>query len=138
MYTTVDAAVMYMDARSYGLSGSELLSDPKLVMRDCNGVGADWMPQVMRDLATALSPCMEIPAAIHDRRYAIGGEAPGRLFADGEFLTNCLAMIERKYGWLNPLRYLMFHRANRYYTLLRTFGAIAYGKGNVGANSRTA
>ena len=76
MYYKEDAVVMHQWAREWGLSGAELLEDPQAVMRDCNGVGADWMPGVMRDLATALSPCMEIPAAIHDRRYAIGGEAP--------------------------------------------------------------
>lgn len=130
MYSFEEAATMWREARIIGLSGSEMLEDPQAVIRDCNGVGADWMPSAMRQLASALNPVMKIPAAIHDRRYAIGCESPGRLFADNEFLTNCLTMCEYKYAWWNPLRYIARHRAERYYNYLRAFGAIAYGGGN--------
>ena len=129
MYSHEEAVTMYREARISGLSGSELLEDASAVIRDCNGIGADWMPKAMRNLCSKLNPVMAVPAAIHDRRYAIGGEAPGQLFSDNEFLTNCLTMIERKYAWWNPLRYLARHRAERYYGYLRTFGAIAYGGG---------
>ena len=126
-YPLENAVAMYAEARAAGLSGAELLADPAAVMRDCNGIGAAWMSDWARILCNLLSPVMVLPAAIHDRRYAIGGDTPGRLFADGEFLTNCLAMIERKYPWWHPVRYIMWHRAERYYHYLRTFGGIAYG-----------
>ena len=126
MYYQEDAVVMYIEAQEAGLSGAELLADPAAVMRDCNGIGAAWMSNWARNLCNQLSPVMVLPAAIHDRRYAIGGQ-PGQLYADNEFLVNCLTMIERRYGWWNPLRYIMRHRAQRYYSYLRTFGAIAYG-----------
>ena len=126
MYHEDEAVVLYMEAREAGLSGAELLEDPQKVMRDCNGIGAAWMPERMRKLATLLNPVMEIPAAIHDRRYTIGGEAPGQRFADAEFWANTQTMIERRYAWWNPLRYVMRHRANLFYSLLRDFGSLAW------------
>lgn len=128
MYSNEEAITMYREARIVGLSGSELLEDAQAIIRDCNGIGADWMPTAMRKLCTALNPVMTLPAAIHDRRYAIGGAVPGRLFADAEFLANSQIMIDRTYCWLNPLRYLMRHRANLYYSLLRAFGGAAYNE----------
>lgn len=127
MYSHEEAITMYREARIMGLSGSELLANPQDVIRDCNGIGASWMPKAMRKLATALNPVMEVPAGIHDRRYAIGGDSPGRQFADNEFLCNTLIMIEARYAVWNPWRYLMRNRVNRYYGYLREFGAIAYG-----------
>ena len=105
------------------LSGAELLSDPNAVIRDCNGIGADWMPDSMTQLCTKLNPVMEVPAAIHDRRYILNVD---RLSADTEFLANTLRMIELKYAWWNPMRYIMRRRAARYYTYLRAFGGRAW------------
>ena len=128
-YTLEDAARLYREAKTLGLSGAELLSDPAAVVRDCNGIGADWMPAGMRDLCTKLNPVMELAACIHDRRYAIGGVSPGRNFADAEFLGNVQTSIEHKYRWYDPRRYIAMNRAVRYYAYLNTFGAIAYGGG---------
>ena len=122
-YQKSQAENLYRVAKEYQLSGAELLADTDAVMRDCNGVGADWMPDSMTQLCTKLNPVMEVPAAIHDRRYILNID---RLSADTEFLANTMRMIELKYAWWNPMRYIMRRRAARYYTYLRAFGGRAW------------
>jgi len=122
-YTRPQASVLSGRARELRLSGAELLDDLDAVMRDCNGIGADWMPDGMTILCTKLNAVMEVPAAIHDRRYILNVD---RLSADTEFLANTMRMIELKYSWWNPVRYIMRRRASRYYTYLRAFGGRAW------------
>ena len=122
-YNLTEAENLHVQAVKYGLSGVETLRDPAAVVRDCNGIGADWMPDSMTQLCTKLNPVMEVPAAIHDRRYILNID---RLSADTEFLANTLRMIELIYPWWNPMRYIMRRRAARYYTYLRAFGGRAW------------
>ena len=122
-YTRSEAAALWNKAMELNLSGSELLSDFDAVVRDCNGIGADWMPDCMTALCTKLNPEMKVPAAIHDRRYILNVD---RLAADTEFLSNCMTVIEQDYAWWNPMRYIMRRRAARYYTYLRAFGGVAW------------
>lgn len=122
-YNLTEAENLHVQAVKYGLSGVETLRDPASVVRDCNGIGADWMPDSMTQLCTKLNPVMEVPAAIHDRRYILNVD---RLSADTEFLANTMRMIELKYAWWNPMRYIMRRRAARYYTYLRAFGGRAW------------
>lgn len=122
-YNLTEAEKLHVQAVKYGLSGVETLRDPAAVVRDCNGIGADWMPDSMTQLCTKLNPVMEVPAAIHDRRYILNID---RLSADTEFLANTLRMIELIYPWWNPMRYIMRRRAARYYTYLRAFGGRAW------------
>lgn len=122
-YTRSEASALWNKARELGLSGAELLADLDAVVRDCNGIGADWMPDGMTILCTKLNPVMEVPAAIHDRRYILNVD---RLAADTEFLSNCMTVIEHDYAWWNPMRYIMRRRAARYYSYLRTFGGRAW------------
>ena len=123
MYTISEAEMLHTLAVEYQLSGVETLRDPEAVVRDCNGIGADWMPDSMNILCTKLNHVMEVPAAIHDRRYILNVD---RLSADTEFLANTMRMIELKYAWWNPMRYIMRRRAARYYTYLRAFGGRAW------------
>ena len=122
-YNRTAASSLCSMARQYGLSGAELLDDPDAVMRDCNGVGADWMPDSLTVLCTKMVPVMEVPAAIHDRRYVVGTD---RLAADTEFLGNVMRMVELTYAWYDPRRYINRKRAERYYTYLRAFGGRAW------------
>lgn len=122
-YNLNEAENLHLLAVKYGLSGVETLRDSAAVVRDCNGIGADWMPDSMTQLCTKLNPVMEVPAAIHDRRYILNID---RLSADTEFLANTMRMIELKYAWWNPMRYIMRRRAARYYTYLRAFGGRAW------------
>jgi len=122
-YRRAEAANLCMAAQEYDLRGAELMKNLDLVMRDCNGIGADWMPEVMTKLCTKLNPVMEVPAAIHDRMYV---EGTSRNQADLDFLTNTLTVIRKRYAWWNPWRYLMMRRAVRYYSYLVMFGDKAW------------
>ena len=124
-YTKEHARYLYCLAREYGLSGYELLQDEDAVVRDCNGVGADWMPDSLVQLCTKMVPVMEVPSAIHDRRYIVSVD---RLGADTEFLSNVNKVNEITYAWWNPLRYINRKRAERCYWLLRTFGGAAWSE----------
>lgn len=128
-YTLTQARHLYTIASALDLSGADLLRDPDAVMRQCNGVGASWMPDLMRRACTELNPVMEVPAAIHDRRYSIGGTGADRLAADDEFLANTLAVIAVTYPWYRPARYIYRRRARRYYGYLRAFGGAAFNSG---------
>lgn len=123
-YTINDARRLENEAFIYCLTGLELLSDYDAVVRDCNGIGADWMPDCMTALCTKLNSVMEVPAAIHDRRYMT--QKLPRSEADLEFLTNTIRVIKGVYSWWNPLRYVMMRRAVRYYSYLLMFGTRAW------------
>ena len=125
-YSQIEAENLHLKAIEYGLSGMELLRDTEAVRRDCNGVGADWMPDSLTQIITKMVPVMEVPAAIHDRRYATGHTPQDRLTADTEFLANVMKVNELTYAWWHPLRYVNRKRAERYYTYLRQFGNRAW------------
>jgi len=122
-YRKAEAEHLSRMAKEYQLSGAELLADTEAVMRECNGVGADWMPDSLTAICTRMVPVMEVPAAIHDRRYITSSD---RLSADAEFLANVLNVIDRTYSWWHPLRYINRRRAMRFYTYLRAFGGKAW------------
>lgn len=107
-------------ARTAGLSGAELLNDVAAVKRDCNGIGAEWMPDRLRDLLGERYPELVIIADIHDRRYALGGGILARWRADWEFLVNGLKMAHhcRRIG--------IAWAVIRMWVLLRLGGAAAF------------
>ena len=125
-YTIEQARHLYNMAREYNLSGHSVLKDADAVVRECNGIGADWMPDTMRMLCTKMNPVMELPAAIHDMRYRLGTTRQDRQNADMEFLSNCIRVINDKYAWWNPMRYIMSRRAVRYFSYLQMFGGAAW------------
>ena len=125
-YTLEQAAQLEQKAFMYSLAGIEMLSDHKAVVRDCNGVGADWMPDSLTQIITKMHQVMEVPAAIHDRRYVTGTTRQDRQDADLEFLANVIRVVEFEYAWWHPLRYINRKRAERYYTYLRAFGGRAW------------
>lgn len=122
-YTRSEAAALWNKAKELDLSGADLLSDFDAVVRDCNGVGADWMPDAATILCTKLNSVMEVPAAIHDAMYAKGIQ---RDAADLEFLSNTIKVIQHEYAWWRPKRYILMRRAMRYYTYLVMFGGKAW------------
>ena len=128
-YNKAEAIRLYNAAKESGLSGHELLKDTEMVMRECNGIGADWMTDTMRHLCTKLNSVMELPAAIHDIRYAKGTTRADRQEADLEFLGNCIKVINETYAWYNPMRYIMSRRAVRFFSYLQMFGSVAFNNG---------
>lgn len=120
MYTDAEIRQKQQLARAAGLSGTELLDDAAAVRRDCNGIGAAWMPDRLRDLLGECYPELKIVADIHDRRYALGGGILARWRADWEFLRNGLKMARhcRRIG--------IAWAVIRMWVLLRLGGAAAF------------
>ena len=128
-YNKAEAIHLLNMAREKELSGYELLKDTEVVMREANGIGADWMPDCMRKVCTKLNSVMELPSVIHDIRYAKGTTRRDRQAADMEFLGNCIRVINDTYAWWNPMRYIMSRRAVRFFSYLQMFGGVAFNHG---------
>lgn len=120
MYTDDEIRQKQQLASAAGLSGAELLNDAAAVKRDCNGIGAAWMPDRWRDRLGERYPELVIIADIHDRRYALGGGILARWLADWEFLRNGLKMAHhcRRIG--------IAWAVIRMWVLLRLGGAAAF------------
>lgn len=120
MYTDEEIRQKQLLARAAGLGGAELLNDIGAVKRDCNGIGAEWMPDRWRDLLGERYPELVVVADIHDRRYANGGGILARWRADWEFLRNGLKMARhcRRIG--------IAWAVIRMWVLLRLGGAAAF------------
>ena len=120
MYSDAEIREKQLLASAAGLGGAELLNDAAAVKRDCNGIGAAWMPDRLRDLLGERYPALKIVADIHDRRYALGGGILARWRADWAFLRNGLKMARhcRRFGiaWATV----------RMWILLRLGGAAAF------------
>lgn len=122
MYSDAEIRQKQQLARAAGLSGAELLDDMAAVRRDCNGIGAAWMPDRWRDRLGERYPELVVVADIHDRRYALGGGILARWRADWEFLRNGLKMARhcRRIG--------IAWAVIRMWVLLRLGGAAAFGR----------
>ena len=127
-YTLDEMAELCFEVEQFKLSGRSRLDRYTYaeLCRLCNGIGAEWMPKIMRNLLTALSPFAEPAAVIHDVEYFEGGGASEREAADRRFRENIVRTAKRSYDWYHPLRYLAMVRAECFYLLLRTFGTAAW------------
>lgn len=120
MYTDEGIREKQQFARAAGLGGAELLDNMAAVKKDCNGIGAAWMPDRWRDRLGERYPELVVVADIHDRRYALGGGILARWRADWEFLRNGLKMARhcRRIG--------IAWAVIRMWVLLRLGGAAAF------------
>ena len=111
------------------LSGRELLfmHSASELLEVCNGVGPSWFPARLRDAASRLHPSMSVASMIHDMRYLRGkGTKEDFLDANAEFEANSIAVANRLYCWINPVRYIARHEAHKFRALLDGFGWPAY------------
>lgn len=113
-------------AKELNLSGAELLEDRERAVKVCNGIGAEWMPEIARKLISGLNPTLVLAADIHDLRYDAGGTEEDRKAADDEMLENGYKLAEARYGWYNPLRYWVKHKMRKFHEILRDFGIWAW------------
>lgn len=126
MYTDDEIREKQQLARAAGLSGAELLDDAVAVRRDCNGIGAAWMPDATREWISTANPSLVVVADIHDRRYSEGGTEKDRQAADAEFRANGLKMAKYVYSWYDPRRYWVMWGVRKFSALLAGFGALAF------------
>ena len=113
-------------AKELNLSGAELLEDRERAVKVCNGIGAEWMPEIARKLISGLNPTLVLAADIHDIRYEIGGTREDRKAADDEMLENGCKLADARYGWYNPLRYWVKYKMRKFHRILREFGLYAF------------
>lgn len=126
MYTDEEIREKQLLARAVGLGGAELLDDMTAVRRDCNGIGAAWMPGATREWISTANPSLVVVADIHDRRYSIGGTEADREAADAEFRANGLKMAKYVYSWCDPRRYWVMWQVWKFSALLAGSGALAF------------
>ncbi len=133
MYTDQEIEQKIADAAKYKLSGRQLLNDRAAVKLQCNGIGAAWMPEILRKSLGVLHPSLILAADIHDRRYSIGGTSSDREASDEEFKVNCFRIITEKYHRFDPRSIFLKKKAIRFYNMLRIFGSMAWN--NAGAQN---
>ena len=133
MYTETEIIAKQALARALKLSGAFLLDDVSAVHNDCNGIGAAWFPDRLRDFLDGAFPELEIVADIHDRRYSIGGGIFARWIADFEFLRNGLRVALRFAGISAKRRFLLARVSVKMYMLLAIGGAAAFNYKEKGA-----
>ena len=113
-------------AKEVNLSGAYLLDDRERAMQVCNGIGADWMPDWMRDAISGMNPTLVLAADIHDIRYELGGTEEERQEADDEMLENGIKLADYRYGWYDPRRYWVRKQMRKFHAILRQFGGWAW------------
>ena len=126
MRTLEKAMLIHARARKQGLSDAERLADYEYARKICNGIGAEWFPEGVRELAGKLAPALEPTAWIHDLDYEAGGGWRERRSADWRFLRNGFRAACSEYAWDQLRRYATMATALRFWVLLRLFGAAAF------------
>ena len=73
MYSDAEIRQKQQLARAAGLSGTELLDDAAAVRRDCNGIGAAWMPDATREWISTANPSLWWLLTFTTGGIALGG-----------------------------------------------------------------
>ena len=85
-----------------GLDGTDVVAKYSYeeLARIYNGIGSDALPKSIRERVTDFLSLFEPAALIHDVRYHESDGTGTRWHeANQEFLSNCLELVARKYGW---------------------------------------
>jgi hypothetical protein len=127
-YTEKQILELIRRARGMKLEGCELINKYTVaeLRKNCNGIGAEWMPDEMREELSEELPTLEVVAFIHDIRYYEGGDDDDREYADEEFLRNGRKAAAFEYAWWRPARYAVRAAAKVCYRLLRLAGGAAW------------
>ena len=113
------------DLEGYGVL--ELFNEEALA-EIYNGIGPDRFPKILRDALSALHPSLLPCALIHDVQYHIGGDYEDFTFANKMFGENGKRMAYYRYGWYDPRRYLVAHKARVFAELCQSFGWKGFNK----------
>lgn len=127
MYTFEELQAKVDLAQRVGLSGTPMLDKNRdLARKVCNGIGADWMPEELREWISKLNPTLVLAADIHDLRYFIGGTECDRSYADREMLENGIKLANYMYRWYDPRRYWVRMKMKEFYVILEATGWVAF------------
>lgn len=88
-----------------------------------NGIGPDAFPAWLRGCISALHPALAVAALIHDIEWheADGSEEAFRA-SNARFRRNGMAAAKDRFGWWNPMRYVVMAQARRFGDLCQIFG----------------
>lgn len=76
------------------------------IAREYNGIGPEWAGEKCRDWSTRKFRIFEPAAVLHDMRNAVSdGTDDGFIYANREFLNNCLKLANHNYPWYSWRRY---------------------------------
>lgn len=125
MCSEEQAKEMYRLALAQGLAGAEQLADTAKVMRNCNGIGAEWFAPWLRWLICKLHPTLVATSFLHDLAYAAGGGWRDRWRADWVWLCNGWRAA-KTYAWCNVRRYVVQAQALFFWCMLRIGGHAAF------------
>lgn len=112
------------------LEGREILSrfSPEELTGIYNGIGPDRFPKALLCALSALHPTLLPCALIHDVQYHIGGTKYDFTEANVMFERNGIRMARYRYGWYDPRRYLVAHKAMVFADLCQALGWDGYNK----------
>ena len=96
----------------------------------CNGIGAYWMPEIMRKAINALCEDLQPVAGCHDLGFSLGEESEEAFTAINEaFKTNGYKMAKYKHPWYSALRYRTMFKAWNFARLCQKYGWKTYLNG---------
>lgn len=99
------------------------------VARIYNGVGPEWMREELRAKADKLSQTLLPAVMIHDVDYEYGsGTMLDFQLANRRLEANGRKCADYRYGWYNPMRYIVRHQAKVYAKLCDLLGFPAYAE----------
>lgn len=95
-----------------------------------NGIGADWMPEWLRDKLSKVWHVFEPAAVIHDCQFKhdLDRSIDNFHFRNRQYLNNCLTLTREAYPWWHYKRYVLSHIADGMYDLLEDYGLPAWQK----------
>lgn len=95
----------------------------------CNGIGPEWFPAVLRKAIDALHPSLVVVSVNHDLNWSRGdGSASYFLVTNAAFEVNGVKVAKDKYSWYDPRRWWVIRKARQFRRLLDDFGGVAYRK----------
>lgn len=114
------------------LEGREILAGlTEEQIDECyNGIGADWMPERLRDGISKIWHVFEPAAVIHDCQFKHMEDRSESMFhlCNRQFRDNCLTLTREAYPWWHYKRYVLSHSADGMYDILEDYGLPAWQK----------
>lgn len=121
-----EAQVYAAELKLYGWEAFEA-TPPELLVKVCNGTGAEWMPKGLRYLLDVRHPTLKVPVMLHDLGYyyGLGSDADFHLINDNLYENGCIVAKDR-FWWCNPRRYFVMWDAAKLAKVCDMFGKKAY------------
>ena len=100
----------------------------EVAIKQCNGIGPEWFPAILRKLIDALNPHLIIVSINHDLNWSKKHKQSTKYFhaSNKAFETNGKKVAEYVYKWYDPRRYWVTFKSKDFHIKLDKFGGLAY------------